>query len=94
MLNIDTIRPAVTPPATPFTSFDEITLYIASPTLFIFFILDLLKEFKSSLNPFPLFFSKRNDFRIFCLMMKMINKGEHLTETGLRKLFLTKQKMH
>ena len=40
------------------------------------------------------FVSKRNDFQIFCEMMKMINKGEHLTDSGLRKLFLTKQKMH
>jgi len=40
------------------------------------------------------FASKRNDFQIFCEMMKMIDKGEHLTDSGLRKLFLTKQKMH
>lgn len=40
------------------------------------------------------FFSKRNDFEIFCLMMKMIKNGDHLTDSGLRKLFLTKQKMH
>ena len=40
------------------------------------------------------FVSKRKDFQIFCLMMKMIQKGEHLTPVGLRKLFLTKQKMH
>ena len=40
------------------------------------------------------FVSKRNDFQIFCEMMKMIRNGEHLTDIGLRKLFLTKQKMH
>ena len=38
--------------------------------------------------------SKRKDFRIFCEIMKRIRKGEHLTESGLKKLYWLKQKMH
>ena len=40
------------------------------------------------------FASKRNDFEIFCKMMKMINKKEHLNEKGLRSLYQLKQFMH
>lgn len=40
------------------------------------------------------FASKRHDFEIFCLMMKLLEKGTHRTETGLRKLFNLKQRMH
>jgi hypothetical protein len=40
------------------------------------------------------FASKRNDFEIFCKMMKMINKKEHLNEKGLGSLFQLKQLMH
>lgn len=38
--------------------------------------------------------SKKIDFEIFCRMMKMIKRGEHLKPAGLRKLYLLKQKMH
>ena len=38
--------------------------------------------------------SKRNDFEIFCEILKKINKKEHLTESGLRSLYQLKQKMH
>ena len=38
--------------------------------------------------------SKKNDFKIFCDIMKRIKKREHLTELGLRKIYELKQKMH
>ena len=40
------------------------------------------------------FASKKEDFKIFCKLMKMINKEEHLNDMGLKKMFLLKQKMH
>ncbi len=38
--------------------------------------------------------SKKHDFDLFCLMMKMLSKKEHLTDKGLRQLFMLKQQMH
>lgn len=38
--------------------------------------------------------SKRCDFEIFCRIMKMIMSKEHLQESGLRRIFELKQKMH
>ncbi len=40
------------------------------------------------------FASKRSDFETFCLLMDMIMKDEHRTESGLRKMFALKQTMH
>jgi hypothetical protein len=40
------------------------------------------------------FASKRNDFDLFCKMMEMIERKEHLEESGLRSLFQLKQLMH
>ena len=40
------------------------------------------------------FVSKRNDFKIFCILMKMIDKEVHRTKSGLRKMFALKQTMH
>jgi hypothetical protein len=40
------------------------------------------------------FNSKEKDFEIFCSIMEKIEKKEHLTEKGLRKIFHLKQKMH
>ncbi|OGZ04624.1 MAG: hypothetical protein A2648_00805 [Candidatus Lloydbacteria bacterium RIFCSPHIGHO2_01_FULL_41_20] len=40
------------------------------------------------------FVSKKNDFNIFCRMMKMIAKNDHLNYKGLRLLFDLKQLMH
>lgn len=40
------------------------------------------------------FTSKRNDFEVFCSMMKLLAKGVHKTEPGLRELFDLKQRMH
>ena len=40
------------------------------------------------------FVSKRNDFEIFCSMMKLLEKGAHKTKNGLRELFNLKQHMH
>ena len=40
------------------------------------------------------FVSKRNDFEVFCSMMKRLEKGAHKTEIGLRELYALKQLMH
>ena len=57
------------------------------------------KDLEEKIIPFfkenPLRFpSKRNDFNIFCDLMKRIKKGEHLTDLGLKRIFALKQKMH
>ena len=38
--------------------------------------------------------SKLKDFKIFCQMMRRINKGEHLTMSGLGNLYKLKKQMH
>ena len=38
--------------------------------------------------------SKRNDFELFCEIMKAIQEGKHLTDDGLRDLYALKQRMH
>lgn len=38
--------------------------------------------------------SKKKDFQIFCRLMERIQKGEHLTTSGLNRLYRLKQKMH
>ena len=38
--------------------------------------------------------SKQTDFRIFCDLMRLIDKGEHLNLKGLEKMYKIKQKMH
>ena len=40
------------------------------------------------------FTTKKKDFTIFCQIMEMIKKNEHLTSSGLAKLYKLKQKMH
>lgn len=40
------------------------------------------------------FASKRNDFDIFCKMMAIIDKKEHLVDHGLESLLQLKQLMH
>lgn len=40
------------------------------------------------------FESKRQDFELFCRMMALLHTGAHKTESGLRKLFDLKQRMH
>lgn len=40
------------------------------------------------------FSTKKRDFKIFCQIMKMVQKGAHLNRSGLQKIFLLKQKMH
>jgi len=44
-------------------------------------------------NPLK-FASKRLDFKVFCSMMKLLAKGSHRTESGIRELFKLKQQMH
>ena len=38
--------------------------------------------------------SKKMDFEIFCQMMEEIKEGKHLHQSGLKALYLLKQKMH
>jgi hypothetical protein len=38
--------------------------------------------------------SKNGDFEKFCRILEMVQKKEHLTESGLRKIYNLKQKMH
>lgn len=38
--------------------------------------------------------SKNRDFEIFCQIMEMVMNNDHLKESGLRKIFNLKQKMH
>lgn len=44
-------------------------------------------------NPLNLH-SKRCDFEIFCKILKMVQKKKHLEESGLRKIYFLRQKMH
>ena len=57
------------------------------------------EELRTIIIPFfkqnPLkFASKRLDFKVFCSMMKLLAKGSHRTESGIRELFKLKQQMH
>src|SRR3989344_2291926 len=38
--------------------------------------------------------SKSGDFEIFCRIMVMVMKNDHLKDAGLRKIYNLKQKMH
>jgi hypothetical protein len=38
--------------------------------------------------------SRKGDFEIFCRILKMVLRNDHLTESGLRKIYKLKQKMH
>jgi hypothetical protein len=38
--------------------------------------------------------SKKSDFEIFCRIMRMVMNDDHLKESGLKKIFDLKQKMH
>jgi hypothetical protein len=51
----------------------------------------IIPFFKENKLKFP---SKRRDFEIFCEMMEIISKNGHLTNSGIKKLFLLKQHMH
>ena len=51
-------------------------------------IIPFFKKHQLKLN------SKQKDFKIFCELMKRIKRGEHLTKSGLIKMYLLKQKMH
>lgn len=42
----------------------------------------------------PRLVSKRKDFEIFCELLEGIQKGEHLSESGLRRLYQVKKQMH
>ncbi len=51
----------------------------------------IIPFFKKNKLRFP---SKSKDFIIFCKIMKLIEKGCHLNDKGLRQLFELKQQMH
>lgn len=51
----------------------------------------IIPFFKENTLKFP---SKKHDFTIFCKIMKLVDKKEHLKESGLRELFQLKQRMH
>jgi hypothetical protein len=38
--------------------------------------------------------SKKGDFEVFCRIFEMIMKNDHLNDSGLRRIFALKQKMH
>jgi hypothetical protein len=38
--------------------------------------------------------SKNGDFEIFCKILRMVIKKDHLKESGLRRIYKLKQKMH
>ena len=38
--------------------------------------------------------SKNGDFEIFCRILKMVMNKDYLKESGLRKIYILKQKMH
>ena len=38
--------------------------------------------------------SKNGDFEIFFRIMEMVMRNEHFTDSGLRKIYALKQKMH
>jgi hypothetical protein len=38
--------------------------------------------------------SKKSDFEIFCKILKMVIQNKHFKESGLRKIYKLKQKMH
>lgn len=38
--------------------------------------------------------SKKYDFEIFCQILQMVMQNKHLKESGLRKIYRLKQKMH
>ncbi len=40
------------------------------------------------------FSTKKGDFETFCELMEMINRNDHLSTLGLRKIFALKQTMH
>ena len=57
------------------------------------------KELENIIIPFfkkyqPKLDSKKKDFKIFCQLIKMMAKGDHLKEDGLDKMYQVKQKMH
>lgn len=51
----------------------------------------IIPFFRKNMLKFP---SKKKDFKIFCKMFTMIDKNEHLKESGLKKLYSLKQHMH
>lgn len=40
------------------------------------------------------FSSKQKDFKLFCILMRMIKSGDHFKRNGLERMYQLKQKMH
>lgn len=40
------------------------------------------------------FSSKQKDFKLFCVLMRMIKSGDHFKRNGLERMYQLKQKMH
>lgn len=51
----------------------------------------IIPFFQKHILKFP---SKKSDFDIFCKIFSLIDKGEHLKEFGLKKLYFLKQHLH
>lgn len=51
----------------------------------------IIPFFRKHVLQFP---SKKKDFELFCDMMEMIGKEEHLTVEGLNRLLVFKRQMH
>jgi len=57
------------------------------------------KDIRNVIIPFfkkhkPKIYSKQKDFKIFCKIVNLIEKGRHLEDKGLEELYKIKQKMH
>jgi hypothetical protein len=51
----------------------------------------IIPFFRKNTLQFP---SKKKDFKLFCKMMEIIGREEHLKVKGLNRLLVIKQKMH
>jgi hypothetical protein len=51
----------------------------------------IIPFFQENLPQFP---SKREDFKIFCVIMEKIREGRHLTDSGLREMCALQRRMH
>ncbi len=55
---------------------------------------DLMKKIIPFFEKYPLLSAKKKDFQIFARIVRMMNKGEHLKEKGLKKIRLMVRKMN
>ena len=55
---------------------------------------DLLKKIIPFFEKYPLLSAKKNDFKVFAKIVRMMSKGEHLKERGLKKIRLMVREMN